>query len=216
MYKRFPIIVVTTVAGILLTSDVATAQSDPPKLELGAQFSLMRQADTGVFGNFASGVPSEWDPGFGGRFSFNVMNQVALEAEMNFFPREKDFFDRGRKTQGLFGVKAGLRKERFGVFGKVRPGFMRFGRIFSCSGDDINTCGRFGRMEFALDLGGVVEFYPSNRAVLRFDIGDTVIKFRDTNVIVPFPEAPGGILRGTVQGRTTHNLQINVGVGIRF
>jgi hypothetical protein len=58
-----------------------------------------------------------------------------------------------------------------------------------------------GRTAFALDLGGVVEFYPSRRVVMRFDLGDTVVNFR-----------------GNFAGRslTTHNLQFNAGVGYRF
>ena len=215
MHKRFLMTASTLISCFLPTGEVAIAQSTTPKLELGGSVSLMRQADIGRFGDFP-GVPSKWDPGFGGRLSFNVKSWAAVEAEVNFFPRERDFFDQGRKTQGLFGVKAGLRKDKFGVFGKLRPGFMRFNSIFSCSDDDINTCGRFGRTEFALDLGGVVEVYPSHRAVVRFDVGDTVIKFSDTNVIIPFPELPGGIFRFTKMGRTTHNLQVIVGVGIRF
>jgi hypothetical protein len=216
MRKQVFVSILATVLCIFLKSEVATAQTDPPKLEVGAQFALMRQADRGVFGNFAVGVPSRWDGGFGGRFSYNLLKSVALEAEVNFFPREQDFFAGGRKVQGLFGVKAGWRNDRFGVFGKLRPGLMHFTGVLSCKDDDLSSCRASGRNEFALDAGGVGEFYPSRRTVLRVDVGDTIINFSDTNLVIPFPELPGGIFRFTKKGSRTHNLQINIGVGFRF
>jgi len=54
-----------------------------------------------------------------------------------------------------------------------------------------------GETRFALDLGGVIEFYPSRRFVLRVDLGDTVI-------------------RNSQPGRTSHNFQFGAGIGIRF
>ena len=32
-------------------------------------------------------------------------------------------------------------------------------------------------MYFSMDVGGVVEFYPSRRIVTRLDIGDTIIRY---------------------------------------
>ena len=42
-----------------------------------------------------------------------------------------------------------------------------------------------------MDVGGVVEFYPSKRIVTRFDAGDTIIHFgrRNMNTIVFDPVA---------------------------
>ena len=51
--------------------------------------------------------------------------------------------------------------------------------------------------EFALDYGGVLELYPSRHVALRFDVGDTVIRFGNL-------------------GFTSHNLQITPGVAFRF
>jgi hypothetical protein len=58
-----------------------------------------------------------------------------------------------------------------------------------------------------VDLGGVVEYYPSPRRVLRFDVGDTIIHFRDT-IRIANPER--------IEGGTVHSLQLNIGFGIRF
>jgi hypothetical protein len=53
--------------------------------------------------------------------------------------------------------------------------------------------------QFALDYGGVVELYPARPFALRFDVGDTVIRY--SNFVTPF---------------FTHNLQISTGVALRF
>jgi hypothetical protein len=178
----------------------ARAQAETPRVEIGAHFSLIRlprpQLDSTV-------------PGVGGRITFNFNDHVAVEGEINFFP--KDLPGRvslsRQQTQGLFGLKAGMRSSRAGVFGKVRPGYMRFGQApepVICIDDFQLPFGCWlagGRTAFALDFGGVAEFYPSRRAVVRFDLGDTVVNFR-----------------GNFEGRslTTHNLQFNAGVGFRF
>jgi hypothetical protein len=62
------------------------------------------------------------------------------------------------------------------------------------------------RIKFALDLGGVLEFYPSRRTVIRFDVGDALIRF-DRARLTPVP---------AFRAEVTHNLQLNVGVGLRF
>ena len=192
-------------AGFVLISlnSLAVAQSDPETFEVGAQFALMHLS--------SSSGPSRWDPGFGGRFSYDVMRSLSLEAEVNFFPRESLG---GVKTQGLFGVKAGWKSDKFGVFGKARPGFTRFGRVFDCPGVDRSSCDEFAYTEFSLDLGGVVEFYPSPRTVLRFDVGDTIIRYRDTKDFPFSPEFP--TIPRIFEGGTRHNLQMNIGIAVRF
>lgn len=39
------------------------------------------------------------------------------------------------------------------------------------------------KTRFAVDLGGVVEWYPSKNTIVRFDAGDTIIRFGRRNVI---------------------------------
>lgn len=196
-----------------LNSQFARGQSAPQKFEVGAQFTLLRQnrPDSLLFSN---ADPTNWDPGLGGRFTFNITRILSLEAELNYFPRQRDSLRLGHKTQGLFGIKAGRRGEKFGIFGKVRPGFMRFTQVFDCPGTDVLSCDEFAKTDFAIDLGGVVEYYPSHRTVLRFDVGDTIIRFRDTTVFPFSPEFPSLAVRQ--KGRTVNNFQLGVGVGFRF
>lgn len=58
-------------------------------------------------------------------------------------------------------------------------------------------CIQPAKNKFAFDVGGVVEYYPSKRLVVRFDAGDLIIKHQR--------------IFGTDQ-----NLQISAGVGVRF
>ena len=192
---------------ITLNTTRVFAQPETPKFELGAQFSLWNA-------NRVSGHQVE--PGFGGRFGYNVHKNLAVEAEINFFPRGSglfgsNFFDGGRITQGLFGVKAGKRFERFGLFGKVRPGFVSFGNVLLNHDFSTFDVFRFGRLTHpALDLGGVVEVYPSSRTLVRFDLGDTIIHYGKQDFILPSGTP------FTFDSFTRHSVQFSVGFSFRF
>jgi hypothetical protein len=111
-----------------------------------------------------------------------------------------------RRIDAFAGMKAGYRANRFGVFAKVRPGFSRlFDRGIECGGD---VCAlmlfappSYGN-EFALDLGGVVEFYPPGRFLARIDVGDTLVRRR--------------ALAPPCSACTNHNFSIRFGMGVRF
>ena len=117
---------------------------------------------------------------------FNLNENIAIEGEGNFFPNNNTFgsLGEGRATQGQFGVKAGRRYKTFGVFAKARPGFLTVGDVYSYRpGSSISIYGfptyntRIGReTHFTTDVGRVLEFYPSRRAIVRFDAGDTIVR----------------------------------------
>ena len=166
-----------------LVSQAQTISDDEkvPTYEVGGQIFSFNGPDLG-FG---------W--GAGGRFTYNLHNYIAFDNEVDFFlPDEGPPY----ATQGLFGIKAGTRIKRFGIFAKARPGFQT---NFVVNGRE--------QARFALDVGGVAEFYPNRHVVLRVDAGD---------VIIPFGNDVVG--RGLFAQRlgTTHNFQFNLGVGIRF
>jgi len=72
---------------------------------------------------------------------------------------------------------------------------------------------------FALDLGGVLEFYPSKRIVVRFDGGDTIIHHPRRTFNSPFQDPNTGALSlvpFTIPGYTEHSFQLIGGVGFRF
>jgi hypothetical protein len=111
-----------------------------------------------------------------------------------------------RRVNALFGVKAGYRGDRVGVFGRLRPGMTTLtDRGVEC----LQACAAIlivppqYQREFAMDIGGTVELYWTARSLMRIDVGDLVIRHRDDIVA---PELPG----------TNHNLTTRIGAGFRF
>src|SRR5262249_33141136 len=119
----------------------------------------------------------------------------------------------GTRTEGLFGVKAGRRFNKVGVFGKFRPGFFTTGRTttsFFTEGGSLSQFNTFfNTTNLALDLGGVMEVYHSSRIFTRFDLGDTIIRIGND-----LAYDNSGFLRRTTT--YNHNLQLSAGVGFRF
>jgi Outer membrane protein beta-barrel domain len=215
--------IVFTTAAIALSSalNITLAQSEK-KFEFGGQFStLSTQSRT------ASGITFTEDQkhvqGFGGRFGYNATEHIALEAEVNYFPRNRDL-EGGRKFQGLFGIKAGQRFDKAGVFAKARPGFIRFEKgdyVFGLGGcitifpPPLSCFQSRATTNFAFDVGGVVEVYPSNNTLIRFDVGDTMIRFDQRNVAAT-SDVFAGLVVFPAAAETKHNLQASAGFGFRF
>jgi len=185
--RKMYIFVLAAVA-LLLTVPTQNAQaqsrSETPKVEIGAHYTVLRFSDFGTV----------TDNGVGGRVGYNLSDNFGLETEFNFFPQERLNFANStsidsRRMQGLFGAKYGIRSEKFGIFGKIRPGFIRFGE------GDITP--GVSATEFALDIGGVFELYPTRPVALRFDVGNTLIRYGARDF-------------------TSNNLQISTGVALRF
>ena len=202
---------------IFLLHSVALSQSqDLPKFEVAGEFTTLERGDFNG---------RRTDPGFGGRFTYNLNEVFSLEAAGYFFP--KGCFscrENGRITEVVGGVKVGKRFENWGIFAKARPGFIRFSE-----GDfDIVPVPGGGQFPFqferralnafATDIGGVLEFYPSKRIVTRFDAGDTIIYFPSrTGQFVTFDDVGGfTLVPFTVPARTTHNFQFMTSIGFRF
>jgi hypothetical protein len=220
---------------LLLTNGAACGQ-EVSRFEVGAQFSLLsldrpsqlrhNPFDPGFIG-VTPGVGKRTEPGAGARFTYNLTSCIAFEAEGNLFPRSEttQSMPGGRVFQGQFGVKAGKRFRKFGIFGKGRPGFVGFTQVTKLietftigptpPSNQVFTVGRFnvGRdIYFSTDLGGVVEFYPSRRIFIRFDLGDTIIRYGTFR-------GQGSFLSHAIIERepeTKHNLQFSAGVGFRF
>lgn len=191
--------------------DSTTADDSLKRFEVGVQFTSLfvnRPIPPGSL--TVSRAHNE--PGFGGRFTFNLTDSIALEAEGNYFTREQFSFLRegGKMFQGQFGGKVGKRFDRWGVFGKARPGFVGFTRVFEFGfgGVQIPSNLVFERKLYpSFDIGGVVEFYMSPRWMARFDVGDTIIRYPE----IPFPGTTF-----TIPSATQHNLQVSSGIGFRF
>jgi len=178
----------------VLFCQATLAQTETRKTEIGVQTTALLSGR-----RFNPGV------GVGGRLTYNLTDYVAVEGELNYFPYQPNFnrvFAEGDdRLLGLFGVKTGFRQRRFGVFFKARPGFMLTDKYsFQCSAQTSMQCLR-GKTQFAMELGGVVEAYPSQRFLFRVDAGSTLVR-------LDLFDSGYGPLKG--------NVQISAGVGYRF
>jgi hypothetical protein len=246
MHRSLLLAIIFT-AGILVTGARAVqAQEDESRWEVGGQVYAFNVSNgtatiTRVNPCFVPPCPlsgatveqRQTEPGFGGRVGYSFNRYVTAEAEVNFFPRERELtdpdFTGGRKLQGLFGVKAGRRFERVGLFAKARPGFVNFkegdleqpqGTVCVAVFPTPLSCFKSkGRTDFAFDVGGVFELYPSARTILRFDAGDTILRSGAHRVPATAqfsPTSPTFLTAATVNAETTHNFQGGFGFGIRF
>lgn len=198
------------VGALAIAMGTAFGQSGPSRVEVGGQVNVLRLSDS-----------SDTNVGLGGRVTFDIAPWVSVEGEYQFLPSDViDMssmtadgsivglrYDRQRST-ALFGVKAGYRGERLGLFAKVRPGVTVLSdRGLDCLGD---VCALMllavpeYRSEFALDFGSVVEVYPSSRWLARVDVGSLMIRHRSTAPPCPLGDC------------TSFNFATSFGIGVRF
>jgi hypothetical protein len=128
---------------------------------------------------------------------------AGIDLAATFFPDDHPVT--GRHTQLLGGVRAGAGMGHVRLSGRARAGVAHFSRRFYAP--DVPCILIFpppeacltGRTNLALDFGGTLEV-PIDRYVLRFDGGDTAIRFSRTNFDAAWK----------------HNLQLSGGFGVRF
>jgi len=244
MKKPQLLTIVAILAALLFSGTAVLAQEDVPRYEVGGQFSLLsRNRPTVQEEEIFQLVDDEFfprhvaKPGVGARFTYNLTNKIAFEAEGNFFPKRKEIFGipGGRIIQCQFGVKAGKRFKKFGFFGKARPGFITFTETSLLTGFEAEFIPdpsrgaallfdvpqfRIGKATyFSTDIGGVIEFYPSRRIVTRFDVGDTIIRYGEYGepaaaVCALCCACPRTLFLRPAE--TRHSLQLSAGVGFRF
>ena len=202
-----PVTILKVLALSLILTTSARAQSaDDRKLEVSGQLAVNDLAEL-----------ETTDLGFGGRFGFRATLLFTFEGELNLFP--SDIPDEvpvtSSRLEGLFGVKIGPRFDRFSVFGKVRPGFVRFGEasepvacilIFP---PPLSCVLAEGQTVLALDLGGGLELYPTERSLLRFDVSDLMLQYPGP----VFNRDREAFIDGGFWG---HNLRLVIGAGFRF
>ena len=197
-YRKLIMTMLALLSWPVILGQEAWGQSDPPRVEVGAHLSYLRLE--AVEPNLVLLRKSD-DKGIGGRITLNIDRYLSIEVEATFFP--KDEVDRGNRLLALFGAKIGNHWDSVGLFVKIRPGLLRFEnptRVVAIGG-----CPGISQNNFALDIGGVLEFYPFRHFMVRFDAGDTIVSIDKQ---CPFPL--------TEKKAMTHNLQVNAGIGFRF
>lgn len=145
--------------------------------------------------------------GLGLNFDYNFTRDVAFDSTLNFIPGQQ-----GSKPMmvGLFGVKIGPRFQHWGVFGKVRPGFIYYQNAMPGGGD--YTPNRLTR--FAWDVGGIVEVYTARNSTLRFDVGTTLVRYLDNHPDTV--QYPLGSVLSTQYIVTQGNFQVATSYTYRF
>jgi hypothetical protein len=199
-----------TVVCFLLSSTLALAQDSLPRFEVGGNFTALYFHRAGI------GPGVEGDINFGRHF--------ALDGSFSWFP--KNTIGKNAMT-GLFGVKAGMRTEHLGFFAKVRPGFLTFDNalreetIVVTPGPlgiplGIVSSFRFARLtQPALDLGGVVEYYPARHWAFRWDLGDTLV-FQEKGPTFNVIGVPPVGSSFTQRNFGSNHFQFSTGIHYRF
>jgi hypothetical protein len=182
----------------------------PGRIEWGPLFSTMILAREG------SSVGVRTEPGAGAYASWRFYKVFYLDGDALYFPRDTNNsgpHDGGQIFQGLLGIKGGIRRNHFGIFGKARPGVNSYGQalasITSVPGGG-TSYGYTRSTNFVLDLGGIVEFYPGERSTLRIELGDTHIYWGTRNV------NDHGVIIASDGGKLRHSIQFMFGYGWRF
>jgi hypothetical protein len=203
----------------LAPSETRAQEHDAPKVEVGTQFSSLSITPPGSFG-------TENATGSGGRVTYNINDHVAVEAEGNFYPTalSQTYRTGGKAEQMQFGLKVGKRFDKFGIFAKARPGFVSFDSTLTVSQlpiaaggiiDIVNNLTSERKTHFTTDVGGVLELYPTRRVLVRFDFGDTIIRYGE-HVEAGETFLGSGSTLFTAPTEIRHNFQFTGGVSYRF
>ncbi len=193
----------------LFLAPPAVGQDSPGRFEIGGSLTTLRGRGISFSENLGPGLEGD----------FNIGRHFALDAALDWFPSNSLL---GHTAMGLFGGKAGTRTKHFGFFGKIRPGFLTVDNslredilVENNIGIPISIMTRFDRLtERALDVGGVIEYYPSRHWALRYDLGDTLV-FEEpikVTVIGGVPIAPPPVFRVG----TSNHFQFSASVHYRF
>lgn len=172
-----------------------------------------------IAAQFVAAASSELDAtevGLGGRVAWFPAPPVGLESEVDLYPRDVPSgtpFSRAR-VEALFGATIGPRLGPVRLFGRLRPGIVRFEAAPEPIGcilifpPPLSCVLASGRTVFALDLGGGLELYPTGRTVVRADVGDRLLKYPgpsfDSNRVARQESFYG------------HDFRLAVGAGLRF
>jgi hypothetical protein len=145
--------------------------------------------------------------GFGFNIAHDFTRWFGIDSTVNVLPGQDGS---APMTQGMFGAKFGERFQHWGVFAKIRPGFIYYENAYPGGGD--TTPGSLTR--FAWDFGGIVEAYTHGGGTFRVDLGTTVVRYLadapDRNI------SPLGSLISNQYYVNQGNLQVSAGYVHRF
>jgi hypothetical protein len=179
-------------------------EENPLKWELGTQYTnislpvLKPGCTPGCRENIS---------GFGFNFAYDLSRRFALDSTVNLLPGQNGS---APMTEGLFGARFGERFEHWGIFAKIRPGFIYYESAYP--GGGVTTSESLTR--FAWDVGGIIEAYTHGGGTFRLDLGTTMVRYladaRDKNI------SPLGSLISTQYYVNQGNFQVSAGYVHRF
>ena len=169
-------------------------------------FVTTAHAQTQIGGHYSAlalEYPDQTRHGAGAFFVYSPREWFGVDVATTVFASEDIA---GSAWQLLAGLRVGGTVEGLGIFGRVRPGFIRFSERFYAP--EIVCIAIFpppesclaGATNFALDVGGTIEVAPTPATVLRFELGDTLTRYR----------------RFDDSSSWKHGLQFSAGVGWQF
>lgn len=140
-----------------------------PRWNMGMQFTALH-------------LPMDWNgcsecrvftPGFGSTFGYRLTRSLYFDSEFNVFPGSNSSDKRGGAQEVLAGLKVGRTFRSWGAFTQVRPGFIHYDKaLVPGTSSDYESTTRF-----ALDLGGIFEYYASRHSTIRFNVGTTLVHY---------------------------------------
>jgi hypothetical protein len=164
-----------------------------PRIALPLLFLLV--ASNAHAQSFEAGVHvalSQWsefegnDVGFGGRLTWKPSTLIGVDADLTWYP--SDFLGdtvafSSNRFEGLFGITVGPRINRFRPFVKGAAGFLDSSEAsepFACIliyPPPLNCLMAAGQTMTAFEIGGGVEIDATDRAFIRVDVADRVLKY---------------------------------------
>jgi hypothetical protein len=209
MIRRRLIRVVVLGLGFCAAAGVTPARAqDDRGLELGGQLTTLRLSEFDTT-DVGGGIHAGWRLG----------TVFVLDGALNWFPGGDD--DEGprvegqRRVLGVAGVRAGVQSGRIELFGRARPGFLRFSEkenvpCIAIFPTPLECQVLSGQTSFVTELGGGVRIQldAGGRMYLSFDISDLLVRY-GSEALRPSGEA-------TEDGFVSHNLLAGVGLGWTF
>jgi hypothetical protein len=179
--------------------------------------------EVGASGNFLQAGSFNRDlGGFEVRYDYNVGPELALETSFAVYPQSATLVanEGGRSFSWFAGPKVGMRRKRWGLYGKAMPGLRHFTSVPEFRVDSISPLQvsriTMGRTHFALQLGGVFEVYPTSRWIVRTDVGEVLSRY-GTGPKLPEIVTPDSVaIFGFAPGVVHSSLSVSAGFGYRF
>ena len=184
----------------------SSATPSSRRLTIGPQLAY---SDTAAIGDLSPASRA----GLGAFASYRLTPNLYADGTIAAYFGPQDVrtpWDGGRSLQMLGGIKAGVTRDRVGLFAKARIGVTSYSEVIVAR-DSAARRLETGRSYLpALDLGGVIEVAAGPRLVARFEASDILTFYSERTIVsdgVPLPQP-------RLPARSS--MQMSVGIGWRF